>query len=315
MSIDEVPSETPPRHAYDFSNLQGLQVVGAHLDATEDHASEAWREALRLELEARAARFHHAVDASIVLSDDGVIRWLGDPVARLATGPDLLTPRALVLADANLPESGRETVIARLELWLAATTRRLLGPLLALRSLQDESEPVRRLATKIADSLGVLEREPLRSRIKALDQNARAAFETSRGQVRGPLRLHPSIAQACVKGLGAPTLERQDGGCQRRGIRESAASARVDRANVVARQSVDHQGGISRGGVPPVRRACSPSRYCRAPFGYDPSGARNLLRFRRLPGVGVRICRKWPDDVVDGLLGGCICIDPSVAWI
>ena len=176
MSIDEVPSETPPRHAYDFSNLQGLQVVGAHLDATEDHASEAWREALRLELEARAARFHHAVDASIVLSDDGVIRWLGDPVARLATGPDLLTPRALVLADANLPESARETVIARLELWLAATTRRLLGPLLALRSLQDEFEPVRRLATKIADSLGVLEREPLRSQIKALDQNARAAL-------------------------------------------------------------------------------------------------------------------------------------------
>jgi ATP-dependent RNA helicase SUPV3L1/SUV3 len=176
MSIDEVPSETPPRHAYDFSNLQGLQVVGAHLDATEDHASEAWREALRLELEARAARFHHAVDASIVLSDDGVIRWLGDPVARLATGPDLLTPRALVLADANLPEGARETVAARLELWLAATTRRLLGPLLALRSLQDESEPVRQLATKIADSLGVLEREPLRGQIKALDQNARAAL-------------------------------------------------------------------------------------------------------------------------------------------
>jgi ATP-dependent RNA helicase SUPV3L1/SUV3 len=176
MSIDEVPSETPPRHAYDFSNLQGLQVVGAHLDAVEDHASEAWREALRLELEARAARFHHAVDTSIVLSDDGVIRWLGDPVARLAAGPDLLTPRALVLADASLPESARETVAARLELWLAATTRRLLGPLLAMQSLQDESEPVRQLATKIAESLGVLEREPLRSQVKALDQNSRAAL-------------------------------------------------------------------------------------------------------------------------------------------
>jgi ATP-dependent RNA helicase SUPV3L1/SUV3 len=176
MSIGEVPSETPPRHTYDFSNLQGLQVVGAHLGAMEDHAPDAWREALRLELEARAARFHHAVDASIVLSDDGVIRWLGDPVARLAAGPDLLTPRALVLADASLPESARETVAARLELWLAATTRRLLGPLLAMWSLQDESEPVRQLATKIAESLGVLEREPLRSQVKALDQNSRAAL-------------------------------------------------------------------------------------------------------------------------------------------
>jgi ATP-dependent RNA helicase SUPV3L1/SUV3 len=175
MPIDEAPSEVPLQHTYDFSNLQGLQLVGAHPGASED-ASEAWREALKLELATRAARFHHAVDASILLSDDGVIRWLGDPIARLAAGPDLLTPRALVLADPSLPESARETVGARLELWLAATIRRLLGPLLELRGLQDECEPVRQLAAKIADSLGVLEREPLRSQIKALDQNSRAAL-------------------------------------------------------------------------------------------------------------------------------------------
>ena len=176
MSIDEGPSEMPARRAHDFSNLQGLQIVGAHLDAVEDQASEAWREALKLELEARAARFRHAVDASIVLSDDGVIRWLGDPVARLAAGPDLLTPRALILADASLPDGARETVAARLELWLTATIQRLLGPLLALRSLEDESEPVRQLAAKIADSLGVLEREPVRSQIKVLDQNSRSVL-------------------------------------------------------------------------------------------------------------------------------------------
>lgn len=176
MSIDEAPSEVPRPHTHDFSNLQGLQLVGAHLGASEDTASESWREALKLELATRAARFHHAVDASIVLSDDGIIRWLGDPIARLAAGSDLLTPRALVLADANLPEDPREIVGARLELWLSATIRRLLGPLVELRGLQDESEPVRQLAAKIADSLGVLEREPLRSQIKAFDQNSRAAL-------------------------------------------------------------------------------------------------------------------------------------------
>jgi ATP-dependent RNA helicase SUPV3L1/SUV3 len=176
MSIDEGLSEMPAQCARDFSNIQGLQIVGAHLGAAEDLASEDWREALKLELEARAARFRLAVDASIVLSDDGVIRWLGDPVARLAAGPDLLAPRALILADASLPDGARETVAARLELWLAATTRRLLGPLLALRSLENESEPVRQLAVKIADSLGVLEREPVRSRIKVLDQNSRAVL-------------------------------------------------------------------------------------------------------------------------------------------
>jgi ATP-dependent RNA helicase SUPV3L1/SUV3 len=177
MSIDEAPPEAPPPHDLDFSNVQGLQVAGAQSGAAGDAAAEdAWRAALKLELEARAARFHQAVDASIVLSDDGVIRWLGDPVARLAAGPDLLSPRALVLADPILPDGARDMVAARLELWLAATIRRLLGPLLALRSLEEGSESVRQLATRVADSLGVLEREPLKSQIKALDQNSRAAL-------------------------------------------------------------------------------------------------------------------------------------------
>ena len=148
-----MPTLTPPKQTHDFSIVQGLQVVGASPGAGDDPASDAWREALKLELETRAARFHQSVDGSIVLSDDGVIRWLGDPVARLAAGPDLLTPRALILADASLPDGARATVAARLELWLAATTKRLLGPLLALRSLQEKSEPVRLLATRISDLL------------------------------------------------------------------------------------------------------------------------------------------------------------------
>ena len=129
-----------------------------------------------MELEVRAARFHQVIDASIVLANEGVIRWLGDPIAKLAPGPDLLTPRAVILADACLPDGAREAVIARLELWIAAMTRRLLGPLFALRNLQDGSEAVRGLAAKIAESLGVLEREPFRNQIKALDQNSRAAL-------------------------------------------------------------------------------------------------------------------------------------------
>ena len=176
MSIDETPSELAPQHNHDFSNVQGLQVVAAHPGAAVEMVAEGWPEALKLELEARAARFHQSVDASIVLSDDGVIRWLGDPVARLVAGPDLLTPRVLILADTSLSDSARETVVARLDLWVAATTKRLLGPLAVLRTLEGETEPVRQLAAKIAESLGVLDREPLRNQIKALDQNSRAAL-------------------------------------------------------------------------------------------------------------------------------------------
>ena len=178
MSVDEEPARKRLQHVHDFANLQGLQVVGDQTTACGDHSpcDSLWREALKLELEARVARFHQAIDASIVLANDGVIRWLGDPIAKLTPSSDLLAPRAVILADACLPEGARETIAARLELWLAATTRRLLGPLFALRDLQDGSEAVRGLAAKIAESLGVLEREPFRNRIKALDQNSRAAL-------------------------------------------------------------------------------------------------------------------------------------------
>jgi ATP-dependent RNA helicase SUPV3L1/SUV3 len=168
-SVEEDPSaaRTPVRH--DFSVVRGFQVAAA-----EQGAAEAWREALKAELEARAARFHQAVDAAIVLSNDGIIRWLGDPVARLAPGPNALTPGAVILADDALPAASQEIVKTRVDLWLAATARRLLGPLFALETLQEGSAVVRDLAAKLARSLGILEREPIKREIKALAQDDRA---------------------------------------------------------------------------------------------------------------------------------------------
>jgi ATP-dependent RNA helicase SUPV3L1/SUV3 len=176
MCVDEL-ARKQHQNGHDFSNIHGLQVVCSPTTRGEHCPDDSlWREALKLELETRAARFHQAIDASIVFANDGVIRWLGDPIAKLAPGPDLLTPRTVILADACLPDGAREAVIARLELWIAATTRRLLGPLFALRNLQDGSEAVRGLAVKIAESLGVLEREAFRNQIKAFDQYSRAAL-------------------------------------------------------------------------------------------------------------------------------------------
>jgi ATP-dependent RNA helicase SUPV3L1/SUV3 len=175
-SVEEEPSaaRTPVRH--DFSVVRGFQVVAAedHGTAQKQGGDEAWRDALKAELEARAARFHQAVDAAIVLSNDGIIRWLGDPVARLALGPNALTPGAVILADETLPVASQEIVKTRVDLWLAATARRLLGPLFALETLQEGSAVVRDLAGKLARSLGILDREPIRREIKGLAQDDRA---------------------------------------------------------------------------------------------------------------------------------------------
>jgi ATP-dependent RNA helicase SUPV3L1/SUV3 len=170
------PPAAPTQPRYDFSVVQGFQVVGVDHHAVRQEAGggEGWRDALRLELETRAARLHHAVDSAIVLSNDGVIRWLGDPVARLSPGPSVLTPGAVILADEALPDAARDIVKARIELWLAAMTRRILGPLFALDALQDGSEAIRDLAGGLAKALGILEREPIRGQLKALAQSDRA---------------------------------------------------------------------------------------------------------------------------------------------
>jgi ATP-dependent RNA helicase SUPV3L1/SUV3 len=169
-------SVAPTQLRHDFSVVQGFQVVGAesHVAGQNIGGDEAWRDALKLELDARAARFHHAVDTAIVLSIDGVIRWLGDPVAKLSLGPSVLTPKAVILADESLPATAQDIVKTRIELWLAAMTRRVLGPLFALEDLQEGSEAVRDLAGRLARSFGILEREPIRGQIKALAQDDRA---------------------------------------------------------------------------------------------------------------------------------------------
>jgi ATP-dependent RNA helicase SUPV3L1/SUV3 len=168
---NELPAAEQPRH--DFSHVQGFQVVGGEDHRSERAGDETWREALRLELEARAERLRQAVDAAIVLSNDGIIRWLGDPVAKLALGPDALNPSMVILADEWLPDEARATIKTRIELWIAATTRRLLAPLFALDGMQEGAETVRDLARDLVRSLGVLEREPIKEKIRSLTQDDR----------------------------------------------------------------------------------------------------------------------------------------------
>ena len=305
MSVDEESSPQQRQHDYNFSGLQGLQVVGSAAGAGGDEGPEnsLWREALRSELEARAARFRQAVDASIVLANDGVIRWLGDPIAKLATGPDLLSPRAVILADTSLPEAAREAVAARLELWLAATTRRLLGPLLALRSLEDESGPVRDLAAKISESLGVLEREPMRSQIKALDQNSRAALRKHGVRFGAYYVYVPTVLKPASRALALQLWSLQTPQVDAEGLAKAlipmASSGRTSLAvdQLISTESYRVAGFRSCGErvvrVDIVERLAD---MIRAAFVPRSTSGRRAIR-------GSGVYRQWPDDVVSWMLG------------
>lgn len=174
--VEEQSSPGQSQPTWDFSQLHGFQFVGAREDAAADAdvADADRRRALALELDQRANRFHQAVDASIVLASDGAIRWLGDPVAKLTGGSDLLQPRTVLLVDEAMSEEAQRLVATRIELWVSATVHRLLGPLFALREVQEGPKPVQELAAKVAGALGVLDREPVRGLVRGLDQTARA---------------------------------------------------------------------------------------------------------------------------------------------
>src|ERR1700722_17623548 len=165
---DLLAEQPQPRH--NFSVVQGFQVVGGEDHGAAQAGDQAWGGALRLEMEAPAARLHQAVDAAIVLSNDGIIRWLGDPVAKLSLGSNVLSPGVVILADDSLPDTSRETIKTRIELWIAATTRRLF----ALEAVKEGSEIGRDLAQGRVRALGVLEREPIKAKIKTLAQDDRA---------------------------------------------------------------------------------------------------------------------------------------------
>ena len=203
---NDLPAAEPqPRH--DFSVVQGFQVVGAEDQRSARAGDQAWRDALRLELEARAARLHQAVDAAIVLSNDGIIRWLGDPVAKLSLGPNVLNPSAVILADESLPDASRETIKTRIELWIAATTRRVLAPLFALEGLQEGPEIVRDLAHELVRSLGVLEREPIKAKIKALAQDDRAELRKQGVRFGAYYLFVPALLKPAAKNLGPSAVE------------------------------------------------------------------------------------------------------------
>jgi ATP-dependent RNA helicase SUPV3L1/SUV3 len=193
---EDAPREAPP----DWGHLRGLQSVEA--PAEEVTARADYADQLTKELAARATRFANSVDESIVLSSDGLMRWLGDPIARVVAGETLLAPRAVLLADEALAGEDRARAENRAALWLTAHIRKLLGPLIALVEGADLPEAARTVGLKIAEALGVLERDRVRAEVKTLDQTARGALRKlgvrfGSQYIYAPILLKPAARGLC----------------------------------------------------------------------------------------------------------------------
>ncbi len=136
-------------------------------------ARNAAHKALAAEIEARAARFTASGNSDFALDSNAIIRWLGEPVAKLAAGEELLKPRIILLADEHLSGPERDKVANRLERWIGFHIDLVLKPLVVLAAADEITGLARGVAFRLVEKLGVVDRRDIASDIRALDQETR----------------------------------------------------------------------------------------------------------------------------------------------
>ncbi|MBM3625822.1 MAG: helicase, partial [Alphaproteobacteria bacterium] len=159
-------------------SLQGFRFTpdpGAAGEAAKA-LNAAAQKALAGEFEARATRVFDAVDDAFALGNDGLIRWLGEPVGKIAAGAGALSPTTRVLADEQLAGAALEKVEQRLGLWLAQHVKKLLGPLEQLEKGEGLEGVTRGVAFQLAEELGVLDRARVAKEVKSFSQEDRGAL-------------------------------------------------------------------------------------------------------------------------------------------
>jgi ATP-dependent RNA helicase SUPV3L1/SUV3 len=192
----------------------------------------AAQKALAGEIEARAARLAAAGDEQFILSNDGVIRWIGEAVARLVPGDNVLEPRLRVLADEQLNGSPKEAVEARLNLWLKAHVEKLLGPLNVLARAEDVTGIARGIAYQVVEAMGVLERVKVAEEVKSLDQDTRAVLRKY-GVRFGAYHIYlPALLKPAPRTLALGLWALKNGGLEEKGCVDLPALASSGRTSI-----------------------------------------------------------------------------------
>jgi len=199
----------------------------------------AAQKALSSEFEARATRIFDAVDEAFALGNDGTIRWLGEPVGKIAPGPGVLKPAAHIIADEHLAEPLQEKVKQRLELWIQQRVKKLLGALEALESGEGLSGAVRGVAFQIAEELGVLERARVAKEIRGFTQEDRGALRKL-GVRFGAYHLYlPLLLKPAPRTLAALLWALRNGGLESvKGLDEAPHLAASGRTSFAADPNV-----------------------------------------------------------------------------
>ena len=190
----------------------------------------AAQKALAGEIDLRATRLAQAADGQFVLATDGTIRWLGQPVGKLIAGEEALKPRVRIIADEYLTGAPRDSVQARLDLWLKSHIERLLEALFRLAAADDITGIARGVAFQLAEALGVLDRQRVAEEVKGLDQISRATLRKY-GVRFGAYHIYvPALLKPAPRVLATQLWALKHGGSETKGfdaIEQLAASGRT----------------------------------------------------------------------------------------
>ncbi|MCD2472690.1 helicase [Jiella sp. MQZ9-1] len=136
----------------------------------------AAQKALAGEFDKRADRFANSPNGDLALGSDGLVRWLGAPVATLTSGEDALKPRVVLLADEQLTGPARDMVASRVERFVTYQVSTVLKPLADLKQGDGLEGVARGLAYRLVEEYGILQRRDVAEEVRSLDQAARAAL-------------------------------------------------------------------------------------------------------------------------------------------
>jgi ATP-dependent RNA helicase SUPV3L1/SUV3 len=194
----------------------------------------AAQKALAGEIDARASRLAHAADGQLLLTTDGTIRWLGQPVGKLIAGEEPLKPRVRIIADEHLTGAPRDAVQARLDLWLKSHIERLLEALFRLSAADDITGIARGVAFQLTEALGVLDRQRVADEVKGLDQPARATLRKY-GVRFGAYHIYlPALLKPAPRVLATQLWALKHGGAETKGLDTILQLAGSGRTSIAA---------------------------------------------------------------------------------
>lgn len=215
-------------HIHGFQFMPDPQADTVEVNTLRNAAEKA----LAGEIEARADRFSAAADSSLVISNDGTIRWTGEPVAKLEPGDKLFEPQIRLLADDQLAGTAREKIEGRLKAWLKAYIVRLLGPAIQLEEATELTGIARGIAFQICESLGVLDRSKVLQEVRGLAQDVRGILRKL-GVRFGAYHLYlPALLKPAPRTLAAQLWALRNGGLEQKGIDDIALLASSGRTSI-----------------------------------------------------------------------------------